>query len=68
MSYDSPCPERTSSVHLYSSQAKSWNETASAQLTETMRLYGANGLANVLFTVKYRLIQNCPTRGGNPNC
>ncbi len=37
VSYDSPCPERTSSVHLYSSQAKSWNEITSAQLTETMR-------------------------------
>lgn len=47
VSYDSLCPRRTSSIHLYSSQAKSWNEPTSAQLTQTMRLYGANGFANV---------------------
>lgn len=58
VSYDSPCPQRTSSVHLYSSQAKSWNKTTSAQLTETMRLYNADGFTNVLFTMKCQWIQD----------
>lgn len=66
MSYDIPCPVRTGSVHLYSSQARSWNESASAQLTETMRLYVANGFANVLLAMKCQLILNGLIHGVNP--
>lgn len=68
MSYDSPCPDWTSSIHLYLSQAKSWNEPTSAQLTETMRLYGVNGFTNVLFAMKCQSKQKCPTHWLNPDC
>lgn len=48
MSYDSLRPDETRTIHLCSSQSKSWNGPTSAQLTETMRVYHGRGSINVL--------------------